>query len=37
LKPTRDKLDAAGIKYVFHIGVGDAAETIVQLRQGKAV
>jgi len=25
LKPTRDKLDAAGIKYVFHIGVGDAA------------
>ena len=30
LQPARAKLDAAGVKYVFHIGVGDAAETIVK-------
>lgn len=30
LQPARNKLDAAGVKYVFHIGVGDAAETIVR-------
>jgi nucleotide-binding universal stress UspA family protein len=35
LKPTRDKLDAAGIKYVFHIGVGEAAETIVNYAREK--
>ncbi|HZM44634.1 MAG TPA: universal stress protein [Burkholderiales bacterium] len=28
LKPSRDKLDAAGVPYHYHIGVGDAAETI---------
>ncbi len=30
LQPARNKLDTAGVKYVFHIGVGDAAETIVR-------
>lgn len=35
LKPARAKLDAAGIKYVFHIGVGDAAETIARYAQEK--
>ena len=30
LQPARAKLDAAGVKYVFHIGVGDSAETIVR-------
>lgn len=35
LKPTRAKLDAAGIKYVFHIGVGDAADTIVRYAKDK--
>ena len=33
LQPARNKLDAAGIKYVFHIGVGDAAETIIRYAQ----
>lgn len=36
LQPTRAKLDAAGIKYVFHIGVGAAAETIVHYAREKA-
>lgn len=35
LQPARAKLDAAGIKYVFHIGVGPAAETIVQYAREK--
>lgn len=35
LQPSRAKLDAAGIKYVFHIGVGAAAETIVQYAREK--
>jgi nucleotide-binding universal stress UspA family protein len=35
LQPTRAKLDAAGVKYVFHIGVGDAAETIVSYAKDK--
>lgn len=30
LKSAREKLDAAGIKYSFHIGVGDPAEVIAQ-------
>lgn len=30
LKHAREKLDAAGIKYRYHIGVGNPAEVIVQ-------
>jgi nucleotide-binding universal stress UspA family protein len=30
LKHAREKLDAAGIKYQYHIGVGNPAEVIVQ-------
>jgi nucleotide-binding universal stress UspA family protein len=30
LAPVRERLDAAGIPYQFHIGVGDAAEVITQ-------
>lgn len=30
LKSAREKLDAAGVKYAFHIGVGNPAEVIVQ-------
>lgn len=30
LKAARDKLDAAGVKYHHHVGVGDAAEIIVR-------
>lgn len=30
LKSAREKLDAAGINYAFHIGVGDPAEVIAQ-------
>jgi nucleotide-binding universal stress UspA family protein len=30
LKSAREKLDAAGIKHAFHIGVGNPAEVIVQ-------
>ena len=30
LKSAREKLDAAGIKYSFHIGVGEPAKVIVQ-------
>ena len=35
LQPARAKLDAAGVKYVFHIGIGDPAETIVQYARDK--
>jgi nucleotide-binding universal stress UspA family protein len=35
LKPAMGKLDAAGIKYQYHIGVGDAAETIVEYARQK--
>lgn len=35
LQPARAKLDATGIKYVFHIGVGDPAETVVQYAKEK--
>lgn len=30
LKPARDMLDAAGVSYIFHIGVGDPAEIIAR-------
>ena len=30
LEPARKLLDAAGIKYTYHIGVGDFGETIAQ-------
>ncbi len=30
LKSAREKLDAAGINYAFHIGVGEPAKVIVQ-------
>jgi Universal stress protein UspA and related nucleotide-binding proteins len=36
LKPAMAKLDAAGLKYQYHIGVGDAAETIVDYARQKA-
>lgn len=35
LKQAREKLDAAGLPYVHHIGVGDPAETIVQYAKSK--
>lgn len=35
LKQAREKLDAAGVSYVHHIGVGDPAETIVQYAKSK--
>lgn len=35
LKIAREKLDAAGIKNAFHIGVGDPAEVIVQYAEDK--
>lgn len=35
LKPARDKLDAAGLKYVFHIGLGDPAEVIARYAREK--
>ena len=35
LKSTREKLDAAGIKYAFHIGVGHPAEVIAQYTEDK--
>ena len=35
LKSARAKLDAAGIKYAFHIGVGNPAEVIAQYAQDK--
>jgi nucleotide-binding universal stress UspA family protein len=33
LKPAMQSLDAAGVKYHYHIGVGDEAETIVKYAQ----
>lgn len=36
LKRAMEKLDAAGISYHYHIGVGDAAETIVEYAREKA-
>ena len=35
LKIAREKLDAAGIKYEFHIGVGDPAQVIAQYAEDK--
>ena len=35
LKSGREKLDAAGIKHAFHIGVGSPAEVIVQYAEDK--
>ena len=35
LKPAMGKLDAAGIKYHSHIGVGDPAETIAEYAREK--
>lgn len=36
LKSARDRLDAAQIPYVFHIGVGEPAEVIVRYAREKA-
>lgn len=35
LKRARERLDAAGIKYTHHIGVGDPAQVIVEYAQTK--
>jgi len=35
LKSAREKLDSAGINYVFHIGVGEPAEVIAQYAADK--
>jgi nucleotide-binding universal stress UspA family protein len=35
LEQARQKLDAAGVAYQFHIGVGDPAEVIVQYAREK--
>jgi nucleotide-binding universal stress UspA family protein len=35
LQPTRALLDAAGLKYTFHIGVGDAPEIIAEYAKEK--
>jgi len=35
LKQAREKLDAAGLPYVHHIGVGDPAEVIVEYAKSK--
>jgi nucleotide-binding universal stress UspA family protein len=35
LKQARDKLDAAGVAYAHHIGVGDPAEVIVEYAKAK--
>lgn len=35
LRPAQARLDAAGVKYVSHIGVGEPAETIVQFANEK--
>lgn len=37
LKSARGKLDAAEVKYDYHIGVGDAAEVICQYAKDKGV
>lgn len=36
LRPAREKLDAAGVPYAFHIGMGDPAEVISQYAKEKA-
>jgi nucleotide-binding universal stress UspA family protein len=35
LKPAMQKLDAAGVKYVHHIAVGEAAELIIRFAKEK--
>ncbi len=35
LKPAMQKLDAAGVKYVHHIAVGEPAEVIVKFAKEK--
>ena len=35
LKPARERLDAAGVKYQHHIGVGDEGEVIARYAQEK--
>ena len=35
LKSAREKLDAAGIKHAFHVGVGEPAEVIAQYAADK--
>jgi nucleotide-binding universal stress UspA family protein len=37
LKSARDKLDAAGVKYSWHVAVGHIAETIVRFAREQAV
>lgn len=37
LKSARDKLDAAGVKYKWHIAVGHIADTIIQFAREHAV
>ncbi len=37
LKSARQKLDAATVKYVYHIGVGEEAEVICQYARDKEV
>lgn len=37
LKSARGKLDAASVKYAYHIGVGDEAEVIVQYAKSQGV
>lgn len=36
LKPARDRLDAAQIPYIFHIGLGEPAEVIVRYAREKS-
>ena len=37
LAPARQLLDAAGIKYTYHIGVGEIGETVVQYVKDKRI
>lgn len=37
LNSARDKLDAAGVKYEYHIGVGEEAEVICKYAKDKGV
>ncbi len=37
LKTARSKLDAAKVKYAYHIGVGDEAEVICQYAKDKGI
>jgi nucleotide-binding universal stress UspA family protein len=37
LAPGRKLLDAAGIKYIYHIGVGEVAETVAQYVKEKNI